>query len=178
MLIDPSEGNVYRIDKLANRMGFTRQLSAVISVVSPIEYDEDGCYVMSDRRHPSPELIKAITAMDENIDQVMMAGGNFHPQGHQGGSGNLTSIATICSQAVSWRDSSDNGGDDANDSYSQEVLRTESLLALEKYGALEGLNTSQRLAVQGAASNRLTLVQGPPGTGLFNNMIDAFLFEL
>jgi hypothetical protein len=176
MLIDTSEGNVYRIDKLANRMGFTRQLSAVISVVSPIEYDEDGCYVMSDRRHPSPELIKAITAMDANIDQVMMAGGNFRPQGG-GGSGILTSTANICSQAVSWRDSSDYNGskcDDADDSYSQEVLRTESLLALEKYGALEGLNASQRLAVQGAASNRLTLVQGPPGTGMLNMNV---LFE-
>ena len=47
----------------------------------------------------------------------------------------------------------------------QEALREASLLALEKYGALEGLNKSQRLAVQGATSNRLTLVQGPPGTG-------------
>jgi hypothetical protein len=164
LLTDDVEGNVYRIDKLANRMGFTRQLAAAVSVVSPPEQDEDG-YPVADRRHPSAELIKAITAMDENIDRVMMAGGNFQPPTNgRGGRGHeQTSIAAICSRAVPW--SAFDRGCDYDDDSGQESIRSESFLALEKYGALEGLNASQRLAVQGAASNRLTLVQGPPGTG-------------
>ncbi|KAL3763335.1 hypothetical protein ACHAW5_011002 [Stephanodiscus triporus] len=166
LLTDNGEGNVYRIDKLANRMGFTRQLAAAVSVVSPPEHDEDG-YPVADRRHPSAELIKAITAMDESIDRVMMAGGNFHPPANGRGGGGRgheqTSIAAICSRAVPW--SASDRDCDFDDDSGQESIRSESLLALEKYGALEGLNESQRLAVQGAASNRLTLVQGPPGTG-------------
>jgi hypothetical protein len=159
LLTDNGEGNVYRIDKLANRMGFTRQLAAAVSVVSPSELDEEG-YPVVDRRHPSAELIKAITAMDENIDRVMMAGGKFNaPTSGRGGRGQeQTSTATICSRAVPW--SSAERDCDYDDDGGQELIRTEALLALEKYGALEGLNASQRLAVQGAASNRLTLVQG------------------
>ena len=156
MLLEPVDGNVYRIDKLANRMGFNRQLSAAVSVCSPLPKDEDDLYVV-DRRRPSPDLIRAISAMDENIDRVMMAGGNFNSQ--HGGVANMTSTAAICSEAVPWSLS------DARDVSNQDSIREESRLALEKYGALEGLNASQRLAVQGAASNRLTLVQGPPGTG-------------
>ncbi len=51
-----------------------------------------------------------------------------------------------------------------NDDSRQEWIRSELLLALEKYGALKGLNMSQCLTMHGAASNRLTLVQGHPGT--------------
>lgn len=162
LLTDNGEGNVYRIDKLANRMGFTRQLAAAVSVVSPSEIDEEG-YPVVDRRHPSAELIKAITAMDENIDRVMMAGGKFNaPTSGRGGRGHeQTSTAAICSRAVPW--SSSERDCDYDDDGGQDLIRTEALLALEKYGALEGLNASQCLAVQGAASNRLTLVQGPPG---------------
>lgn len=150
MLTDPVEGNVYRIDKLANRMGFNRQLASAVSFVSPIlDESKNG----RDARRPSPELIKAITAMDENIDLVMKAGFNAHPNGE------LTSTAALCSQPVPW-----NVGDDSPDS-DFDSTRDASRLALEKYGALEGLNASQRLAVEGAATNRLTLVQGPPGTG-------------
>jgi len=156
MLLEPVDGNVYRIDKLANRMGFNRQLSAAVSVCSPLPKDEDDVYVV-DRRRPSPELMRAISAMDENIDRVMMAGGNLNSQ--HGGLGNMTSTAAICSEAVPWSLS------DSRNASNQDSIREESRLALEKYGALEGLNASQRLAVQGAASNRLTLVQGPPGTG-------------
>lgn len=159
LLTDNGEGNVYRIDKLANRMGFTRQLAAAVSVVSPSELDEEG-YPVVDRRHPSAELIKAITAMDENIDRVMMAGGKFNAptSGRGGRRQEQTSTAAICSRAVPW--SSAERDCDYDDDGGQELIRTEALLALEKYGALEGLNASQRLAVQGAASNRLTLVQG------------------
>ena len=149
MLIEKSEGNVYRIDKLANRMGFNRQLSAAVSVCSPLPSSDD-IYVV-DRRRPSPELMRAISAMDENIDRVMMEHGDV-------GNMTMTSTATICSEAVPW---SLTEASDAN----QDSIREGSRLALEKYGALEGLNASQRLAVEGAASNRLTLVQGPPGTG-------------
>ena len=162
MLIEPVEGNVYRIDKLANRMGFNRQLAAAVSVASPIEKDKDDAYVI-DRRRPSPALIRAITAMDENIDRVMMKGGVVNPQSNNQGSFELTSTAAICSQAIPW--SSHDDGAAGEDRQEQDALREESLLALEKYGALEGLNASQSLAVQGAATNRLTLVQGPPGTG-------------
>lgn len=156
MLIEPVEGNVYRIDKLANRMGFNRQLTAAVSVCSPLPKDADSIYVV-DRRRPSPELTRAISAMDENIDRVMMAGGSFKSQ--NGGLDTMTSTAAICSEAVPWSLSEDSAG------RSQDALREESRLALEKYGALDGLNASQSLAVQGAACNRLTLVQGPPGTG-------------
>mmetsp|Transcript_15166 Transcript_15166/g.23097 ORF Transcript_15166/g.23097 Transcript_15166/m.23097 type:complete len:903 (-) Transcript_15166:1473-4181(-) len=150
MLTDPVEGNVYRIDKLANRMGFNRQLASAVSFVSPItDESKNG----RDARRPSPELIKAITAMDENIDLVMKAGFKT------GSNGELTSTAALCSQPVPW-----NVGDDSPDS-DFDSIRDTSRLALEKYGALEGLNASQRLAVEGAATNRLTLVQGPPGTG-------------
>lgn len=164
MLIDPVENNVYRIDRLANRMGYNRQLSAALAVASPLEKDGDDCYVV-DRRRPSPALIRAITAMDENIDRVMMKGGNFNPHAGNLGSGDLTSTAAICSQAIPWDISEDSFREDYSLDLLQDTLREESLLALEKYGALEGLNASQSLAVKGAASNRLTLVQGPPGTG-------------
>ena len=53
----------------------------------------------------------------------------------------------------------------ANDIREDDSIRDAARLALENYGAFEGLNSSQRLAVEGAATNRLTLVQGPPGTG-------------
>eukprot|EP00804_Cyclotella_cryptica_P015800 CCRYP_006321-RD/>CCRYP_006321-RD protein AED:0.23 eAED:0.23 QI:746/1/1/1/1/1/7/622/1091 len=162
MLIEPVEGNVYRIDKLANRMGYNRQLAAAVSVASPLEKDIDDCYVV-DKRRPSAALIRAITAMDENIDRVMMKGGNFNAR--TSSSGDLTSTAAICSQAIPWNSSDDNFREDSSLDQMQDTLREESLLALEKYGALEGLNASQSLAVKGAVTNRLTLVQGPPGTG-------------
>lgn len=158
MLVDPVENNVYRIDKLANRMGYNRQLSAAVAVASPLERDVDDCYVV-DRRRPSPALIRAITAMDENIDRVMMKGGNFNHTGYMS-PGDLTSTAAICSQAIPWDITEDNFNENYSLDQMQDALREESLLALEKYGALEGLNASQSLAVKGAASNRLTLVQG------------------
>ncbi|KAG7371098.1 superfamily I DNA/RNA helicase [Nitzschia inconspicua] len=148
VLTDPEEGNVYRIDKLANRMGFNRQLAAAIAIASPI-----GDIKTRDFRRPSPQLIKAITAMDENIDRVMNHSSSLL-------NGELTSTAAICAEAVPW--SFEDEDEDGADEYAS---RTTSLLALEKYNALEGLNESQRLAVEGAVTNRLTLVQGPPGTG-------------
>ena len=39
MLTQPHKGNVYRIDKLVNRMDFNRQLSVVVSIASPLERD-------------------------------------------------------------------------------------------------------------------------------------------
>ncbi|GAX22248.1 hypothetical protein FisN_19Lh318 [Fistulifera solaris] len=120
--------NLYRIDKLANRMGFNRQLAAVTSLCG------------NDQR-VSPELVQAVTAMDENFMTPREA---THL-------GRLTSTAALCATAV---------GDDDQDS-----LKAVSRLALEKFNSLEGLNASQQLAVEGAVTNRLTLVQGPPGTG-------------
>jgi hypothetical protein len=148
LLTENIEGNVFRVDKLANRMGFNRQLSAAVAIASPL-----GDSSTRDVRRPSPQLRKAITAMDENIERVMnQAGGLFK--------GEMTSTAALCSQAAPW-----NYDDENEDPGDQESLRAASRLALEKFGALEGLNASQRLAVEGAATNRLTLVQGPPGTG-------------
>ena len=148
LLTENIEGNVFRIDKLANRMGFNRQLAAAVAIASPL-----GDSATRDVRRPSPQLRKAITAMDENIERVMnQAGGLFK--------GEMTSTAALCSQAAPW-----NYDDESEDPGDQEGARAASRLALEKFGALEGLNASQRLAVEGAATNRLTLVQGPPGTG-------------
>jgi regulator of nonsense transcripts 1 len=138
---------VYRVDKLANRMGFNRQLSSAVAIASPL-----GDSRTRDTRRPSPELIKAITAMDENIEAVMKQSGMFK--------GELTSTAALCAQAVPWTHEDEN-----EDGVDEDAVRMASALALDKYGALNGLNASQRLAVEGAVTNRLTLVQGPPGTG-------------
>ena len=154
MLTDPSEGNVYRIDKLANRMGFNRQLAAAVAFVCPLPPIDNK--QPRELKRPSPELIKAVTAMDENIDLVMERSGGFNSRMTNG---EMTSTAALCSQPVPW-----NVGDDDED-IDPDSIRDASRLALEKYGALEGLNASQSLAVEGAATNRLTLVQGPPGTG-------------
>lgn len=148
MLTENTDGNVYRIDKLANRMGFNRQLSSAVAIASPL-----GDGKTRDTRRPCRQLIKAITAMDENIDRVMNhSGRNFH--------GEMTSTAALCAEAVPW-----NLNDEKDDRNDDDASRMASNLALEKYRALEGLNASQSLAVQGAVTNRLTLVQGPPGTG-------------
>jgi hypothetical protein len=147
-LTEPVEGNVYRIDKLANRMGFNRQLAAAVAVATPLEAE-----LARDPRRPSPQLIQAITAMDENIDRAMKQSGGFQ-------FGQLTSTAALCSEAVPWSYHEEDGG------LTQDEIRQTSSLALDKYKALEGLNLSQRLAVEGATTNRLTLIQGPPGTGM------------
>jgi hypothetical protein len=148
MLTENTNGNVYRIDKLANRMGFNRQLSSAVAIASPL-----GDGKTRDTRRPCRQLIKAITAMDENIDRVMNhSGRNVH--------GEMTSTAALCAEAVPW-----NLNDEKDDRNDDDASRMASNLALEKYKALEGLNASQSLAVQGAVTNRLTLVQGPPGTG-------------
>lgn len=154
MLTEEIEGNVYRIDKLANRMGFNRQLSAAVAFCSPIEDNSSG---VRDVRRPCPQLIKAVTAMDENINKVMR-------QQSSGGSnamsnGALTSTAALCAEAIPWN------VDDEREDLDQDSIRTISRLALEKYGAFDNLNASQQLAVEGATTRRLTLVQGPPGTG-------------
>ena len=94
--------------------------------------------------------------MDENIDRVMnQSGGMFKV-------GELTSTAALCAQAVPWHFE-----EETDDPGEEDAFRMSSRLALEKFGALEGLNASQRLAVEGAVTNRLTLVQGPPGTGTY-----------
>jgi hypothetical protein len=143
VLTSPEEGNVYRIDKLANRMGFNRQLAAAVAIASPL-----GDSKTRDIRRPSPQLIKAISAMDESIDRVMNHSGTLL-------NGELTSTAALCAEAVPW--SYEDEDNDGNDDF---AIRTTSHLALENYNALEGLNESQRLAVEGAVTNRLTLVQG------------------
>jgi len=148
MLTEDADGNIYRVDKLANRMGFNRQLSAAVSIASPL-----GDSKTRDTRRPCRQLIKAITAMDENIDRVMNhSGRSLH--------GEMTSTAALCAEAVPW-----NSNDEKEETDYDDSSRMASNLALQKYRALEGLNASQSLAVQGAVTNRLTLVQGPPGTG-------------
>jgi len=167
MLTDPSPGNVYRIDKLANRMGFNRQLSAAVAICSSSNdnpNDPSIAATRSDRRRPYPDLIQAITAMDENIDRVMLgaANGNYNVNSNSNNNNNdkQNSTSIICGRAVPFL-----VADESNDPSAQESIRDTSHLALERHCALEGLNASQRLAVKGAATNRLTLVQGPPGTG-------------
>merc|ERR1719253_2318903 len=158
LLTEQAEGNVYRIDKLANRMGFNRQLGAVVSICGPAEGGQQR------PRRPSTELIRAITAMDENIEQVMMMRGDV---GRRNNTGELTTTAALCAEAVPTltEERKHQGGRDDSNPIDSDAIRAAARLALEKYGALEGLNSSQRFAVEGAATNRLTLIQGPPGTG-------------
>ena len=163
-LTEDIEGNVYRIDRLANRMGFNRQLSAAVALASPLEKKISGVSSQFDFKRPSPELIKAITAMDENIDRGLI---NGDVNAKHGGSGRFgqTSTATLCAQAVPFYTSDESGYNEHGEQnyYDQDSIRDQARLALNKYGSFEGLNASQRLAVEGAATNRLTLVQGPPG---------------
>ena len=158
MLTDPAEGNVYRIDKLANRMGFNRQLNSAVAVAA----DDSLTPTQRDNRCPSCELTRAITAMDENIDRIMLGAANGHcnVMNHNNGNTNVsstttdtTSTAELCGQAVPWNPAQYDG-DDANidDPDVQERIRSDAHLALEKFGALEGLNESQRLAVEGASN--------------------------
>ena len=150
MLTEKVDGNVYRIDKLANRMGFNRQLASAVAIASPL-----GDKSTRDLKRPSPELIRAITAMDENIDRVMKQTGFLK--------GEMTSTAALCAGAVPFR--YEDEPEDADNTDNDDAIRMTSHRALDKYNALEGLNASQCLAVEGAVTNRLTLVQGPPGTG-------------
>lgn len=152
MLTEDVEGNVYRIDRLANRMGFNRQLSAAVVISAPFDPN------ITDLRRPSPELIKAISAMDENINRNFSRGIKVTSE--------LTSTAAICAQAVPFKSSEelfDEYGECAN--HDQDSIRDAARLLLDKYDSLRGLNASQRLAVEGATTNRLSLVQGPPGSG-------------
>jgi len=153
MLCDPAPGNVYRIDKLANRMGFNRQLEAARIVAAPPDQSSNA---KKDQQRPSDQLITAITAMDENIDNIMLGAvnGSFNQRSKNVGT---TSTAELCAQAVPMDARMDNEEEDS--------IRAYSRLALDKTGQLDGLNSSQRLAVHQAVTNRLTLVQGPPGTG-------------
>lgn len=105
--------------------------------------------------------------MDENIDHVMINGNVSRTHDH---SSDPTSTAALCAQLVPFYTAEDSiynieGEITKQDQYDEDSIRDAARLALNKYGAFEGLNASQRLAVEGAATNRLTLVQGPPGTG-------------
>jgi len=154
MLTEPSPGNVYRIDKLANRMGFNRQLTAAVAIASP-----DESKGVKDSRRPCPELVQAITAMDENIDKVLQGAVNGNYNISSSDPYNKNSTAAICCEAVPlWMD-------EEREVETEETSRDQGRILLEKHNVLEGLNASQRLAIEGASSNRLTLVQGPPGTG-------------
>jgi hypothetical protein len=157
MLTEPSPENVYRIDKLANRMGFNRQLAAAVAVASGPTEAEKGLS-RKDQRRPCPELIDAITAMDENIDRMLLgaANGNYDTERYRAYGQNST--ASLCSEAIPiWISNSEDEGE------SQECIRDKSKLLLDKHNALNNLNNSQKLAIEGAATNRLTLIQGPPG---------------
>jgi phosphate starvation-inducible protein PhoH len=138
-------------------MGYNRQLEAARIVAAPPENTGNP---KKDLQRPSEELIKGITAMDENIamQQIMQGAANGKYQDRD--PSQITSTSALCAQAVPLRES--DGGGVADD---EESIRAYSRLALEKTGQIEGLNSSQRLAVHHAVTNRLTLVQGPPGTG-------------
>ena len=90
-LLDPASDNVYRIDKLANRMGFNRQLESARVVAAPAEVNPQSKKV----GRPSDELITAITAMDENIEMLGVINGDLNNNNV-----GTTSTAEICAQAV------------------------------------------------------------------------------
>lgn len=188
MLTEPAEGNVYRVDKLANRMGFNRQLAAAVSIASPSHKIDPNTGMVEihryDVRRPSSELVNAITATDENIDRAMIGGGGGIGKtansfgNNTGTAGELNSTAALCAKPVPWSARDDHRQCNVNEAMTttsattttihrdreeEDSIRDTIRLALDKYGAFEGLNASQRLAVD--ATNRLTLVQGPPGTG-------------
>ena len=62
---------------------------------------------LKDARHPSRELIKAITAMNENIEYHMLTSGNI---GRGNSSGELTSAAALCADAVPFRSADEKHG--------------------------------------------------------------------
>lgn len=156
-LTEPGPENVYRIDKLANRMGFNRELAAAVAIASGPSEAEKGLS-RKDQRRPCPELIDAITAMDENIDRMLLgaANGNYDTERYRTYGQNST--ASLCSEAIPiWISNSEDEGE------SQECIRDKTKLLLDKHNALNDLNNSQKLAIEGAVTNRLTLIQGPPG---------------
>jgi hypothetical protein len=79
----------------------------------------------------------------------------------------ITSTAALCAQAVPFFVSDESGYNENGEKmyYDQDSIRDQARLALANYGSIDGLNASQKLAVEGAVTNRLTLIQGPPGTG-------------
>jgi hypothetical protein len=156
MLTEPGSGNIYRVDKLANRMGFNRQLTAAAAFASP-----DESKGVKDSRRPCPELVQAITAMDENIGKVLQGASTGNYNVNMRDPHNKNSTADICMEAIPiW-------ANDEHEVETEETSRDQGRILLEKHNVLEGLNASQRLAIEGASTNRLTLVQGPPGTGTF-----------
>lgn len=136
-LTDPAAR--HRIDKLANRMGLNRQLAAAVAMAAPDNNNESGL-------RPCREMRQAVTAMEAAV--------------HASSSSSLTS--SLCGQAVNWWEPAQASDDLAT--MDEEAIRAHARNELERTGALEGLNYSQQLAVEGATTNRLTLVQGPPGT--------------
>lgn len=164
MLTHQDESNVYRIDKLANRMVFNRQLSTAIAIVS---HGLEEIANQRDNRRPTADLIHAITAMDENIDMDIISDPrikayNASTHGTHENALKTANTAQLCSKAVSW-----NEEENEEHEYDEDSIRSTSRLLLDRYRALDGLNESQRLAVEGAVTNRLSLVQGPPGTGTY-----------
>jgi hypothetical protein len=97
------------------------------------------------------------------------ANGNYDTERYRGYAQNST--AAICSEAIPiWVNNSEDEGE------SQESIRDKSKLLLDKYNALENLNNSQKLAIEGAVTNRLTLIQGPPGMFLYIIIIISLPF--
>lgn len=96
--------------------------------------------------------------MDEDVERMLLgaANGNYDSARFRGYAQHSTEA--ICSEAVPiWASNSEDEGE------SQESIRDKSRLLLDKYNALDNLYNSQKLAVEGAATNHLTLIQGPPG---------------
>ena len=134
-----SEGNLFRIDKMANRTAFQRQLAAVVVMAGPTEASappsSPSKNTKKDPRRPCPRLVKAISVFDKHT-------------------------AALCNQAVPWRKEDKEEAEE-----NQSSIRKAAKMAVQKCKTLQGLNELQKRAVECSTSNQLTLVQGGPDSG-------------
>ena len=128
-------GGRWRMDKMANKVAFVRQLKALRIICGPSGGGSGGGGgggkgKKAGRARPANEIVMALTAPGQHpgqtVPRVVQAASSLCTQGMYGRPLQAPPIGTP---------------------------------------ALAGLNPSQIRAISGAVTRRVTLVQGPPGTG-------------